>query len=118
LFFIWTFNEILFGRNSIYHFKKNSKYQNVPFDNVLYKVETDQNIGSDDGLTNLKVQQVLKAIKELKDNYSIALTLHLIEGYNYEEISEIMNISNANCRTVVSRAKESLRNKFQPLVAD
>ncbi|HMC00879.1 MAG TPA: RNA polymerase sigma factor [Flavobacteriaceae bacterium] len=104
--------------NSIYHYKKNSKYQNVPFDNVLYKVETDQSIGSDNGLTNLKVQQVLKAIKELKDNYSIALTLYLIEGYDYEEISEIMNISNANCRTIVSRAKESLRHKLKPLVVD
>ncbi|MEJ2113377.1 MAG: RNA polymerase sigma factor [Flavobacteriaceae bacterium] len=104
--------------NSIYHYKKNSKYQNVPFDNVLYKVETDQSIGSDSGLTNLKVQQVLKAIKELKDNYRVALTLNLIEGYDYEEISEIMDISNANCRTVVSRAKESLRNKLLPLTAN
>ena len=30
-----------------------------------------------------------------------------------EEISEIMNMSYANCRTTVSRAKESLRQKLQ-----
>ena len=54
-------------------------------------------------------------MKLLKDNYQISLTLHLIEGYDYEEISEIMNISHANCRTMISRAKDSLRQKLQPL---
>ncbi len=42
----------------------------------------------------------------------ICLTLHLIEGYDYEEIGDILNISYANCRTTISRAKESLRKKM------
>ena len=79
----------------------------------MYKVENDQSIGSDSDYTNLKAQQVLKVMKTLKDNYRIALTLHLIEGYDYEEISSIMEISNSNCRTTISRAKESLRKKLQ-----
>jgi RNA polymerase sigma-70 factor (ECF subfamily) len=48
----------------------------------------------------------------LKSNYKTCLTLHLIEGYDYEEICEIMNISSANCRTMMSRAKDSLRKKL------
>ena len=60
-----------------------------------------------------KVKKILKAIKSLKDNYRLSLTLHLIEGYDYEEICEIMNISYANCRTMISRAKESLRKKLE-----
>ena len=52
-------------------------------------------------------------MKTLKDSYRVALTLHLIEGYDYDEISEIMNITYANCRTTISRAKESLRQKLQ-----
>ena len=99
--------------NSIYHYKKSHKYQNVPFDNVLYKVEENQSIGSDNDFTNIKAQQVLKVINNLKDNYRIALTLNLIEGYDYEEISDIMNISYSNCRTTISRAKENLRKKLQ-----
>ena len=51
-------------------------------------------------------------MKTLKPNYNLGLTLHLIEGYDYEEICEIMNISYANCRTMISRAKESLRKKL------
>jgi DNA-directed RNA polymerase specialized sigma24 family protein len=39
--------------------------------------------------------------------------LHLVEGYDYDEISEIMDISYANCRTTISRAKENLRQKLQ-----
>ncbi|WP_055443135.1 RNA polymerase sigma factor [Lacinutrix himadriensis] len=99
--------------NSIYHFNKNNKYQDVPLDDVLYKIEDNDGISSDYEFTNLKAQQVLETMKLLKDNYQIALTLHLIEGYDYEEISGIMQLSYANCRTTISRAKESLRKKLE-----
>lgn len=100
--------------NSIYHYRKNLKHNEVPFENVLYKVKNeDDGLESDYELTTMKAQQVLNIMKTLKDNYRIALTLNLIEGYDYEEISEIMNISNSNCRTTISRAKESLRQKLR-----
>jgi RNA polymerase sigma-70 factor (ECF subfamily) len=100
--------------NSIYHYKRNSKYNSVPLDDVIYKVEdTYDGIDSNYEFTNLKVNQVLETMKELKENYRICLNLHLIEGYDYEEIGEIMNISQANCRTMISRAKDSLRNKLE-----
>lgn len=101
--------------NSIYQFNKNSKYDDVPLDDVLYKMEEQNGISEDHEYTNLKAKQILETMKTLKDNYRISLTLHLIEGYDYEEISEIMNVSYANCRTTISRAKEKLRQKLQPL---
>lgn len=101
--------------NSIYHYKKNGKYDNVPLDNVLYKVEDKSYNKETDDYSKLKAKEVLSAMNLLKDNYRIALNLHLVEGYDYEEISEIMNITNANCRTTISRAKESLRKKLMPL---
>jgi len=99
--------------NSIYHYKKNSKYEEVHLDDILYKVEDNDGATSDYEFTNLKAKQVLETMKSLKDSYRISLTLHLIEGYDYEEISDIMNITYANCRTTISRAKESLRQKLQ-----
>ena len=103
--------------NSIYHYKKSIKKNEVPLDDILYKVEDNtEGIESNYEFTNLKAQQVLNTMKMLKDNYRIALTLNLIEGYDYEEISTIMNISNANCRTTISRAKESLRQKLQTVI--
>ncbi len=37
-------------------------------------------------------------------------------GCSQEEISEILNISYANCRTTLSRAKESLRKALQDVI--
>lgn len=101
--------------NSIYHYKKNSKYHDVPLDDVIYKVADHSSTEADHELTKLKAAQVLDTMKLLKSNYRIGLTLHLIEGYDYEEICDIMNITYANCRTMISRAKESLRKKLEPL---
>lgn len=97
--------------NSIYQYRKQQKKNEVALDDIIYKVDDNNGIASDDVFTELKAQKVLETMKSLKDNYRIALTLFLIEGYDYEEISEIMNISYANCRTTISRAKESLRQK-------
>jgi len=99
--------------NSIYHYKKQQKKRADDLDDVMYKVEDNEGVASDqNGYTELKAQKVMETMKSLKDNYRVSLTLHLIEGYDYEEISEIMNISYANCRTMISRAKESLRKKL------
>ena len=98
--------------NSIYHYRKQLKKNEVDLGDVLYKVEDNNELISDDVFTELKAQKVLETMNLLKDNYRVSLTLHLIEGYDYEEISNIMNISYANCRTTISRAKESLRKKL------
>ncbi|MEC3908610.1 RNA polymerase sigma factor [Tamlana sp. 2201CG12-4] len=101
---------------SIHHYNKKTKKNEVPIDDMLYKIDDNsENINSDDHL-NLKVKQVLSSMKMLKDNYRIVLTLNLVEGYDYEEVSEIMGISYANSRTMISRAKESLRQKLQSVL--
>ena len=97
---------------SIYHYRKQQKNNEVPMEDVMYKVEGNDGVVLDHEFTSVKVQKVLETMKMLKDNYRISLTLHLIEGYDYEEISEIMEISYANCRTIISRAKDSIRKKL------
>jgi len=105
--------------NSIYHYNKSNKYNEVALDDVLFKIEDeDDGFASDYEFTNLKAQQVMETMKTLKNNYRVSLTLHLVEGYDYDEISEIMDISYANCRTTISRAKESLRQKLQKRAAN
>ncbi|MFZ0598896.1 MAG: RNA polymerase sigma factor, partial [Flavobacterium sp.] len=81
-----------------------------------YKIEENDSFFSENiDLNSLKVKQVLDTILSLKDNYRMVLTLFYIEGYDQEEISEILNISYANCRTTLSRAKESLRKKLEEI---
>ncbi len=98
--------------NSIYQYRKQQKKNDVAIDDVIYKVEDNNGIVADHVFTEQKAQKVMETMKQLKDNYRISLTLHLIEGYDYEEISAIMSISYASCRTTISRAKESLRKKM------
>ncbi|WP_242118802.1 RNA polymerase sigma factor [Aestuariivivens sediminicola] len=103
--------------NSFHHFNKNKKNLRVPIENALSEMkETTNGTDSDEEKSDLQVRQVLKAINTLKDNYRIALTLNLIDGYDYEEISEIMGMSYGNCRTTISRAKERLRQKLKEVM--
>jgi len=62
--------------------------------------------------SQVQVAQVLEAIAKLKDNYRIAISLHLIEGYDYEEMTAIMETSYDNCRALVSRAKAKIRKQL------
>ncbi|MAJ31033.1 MAG: RNA polymerase subunit sigma [Flavobacteriaceae bacterium] len=54
-----------------------------------------------------------KAIRKLPERESLILNLHLIEGYDYDEIQEITGLSYANCRTSFSRAKKRLHNELK-----
>lgn len=96
---------------SINELKKNSNYQTENLNENFEMV--DPNDEESLAVNSLKAEQVLKIMQELKPNYKIILTLFFIEGYDLEEISGILNISNENCRTTMSRAKESLRKKVR-----
>lgn len=95
---------------SINELKKKSKYHIELLSDSLELV--DYNEDESTNYTDLKANQVIKTIQSLKLNYKIILTLFFIEGYDLEEITSILNISNENCRTMMSRAKESLRKKL------
>lgn len=101
---------------SINAYNKSSRFQEVSYTDQLKHAEDDAvGIDQQEEQQNPRVRKLLKAMDDLKENYRIALTLHLIEGYDHEEICEILDISYANCRTTISRAKESLRKKIEAL---
>ena len=61
------------------------------------------------------VSEVLAAIDELPDNYRTAVKLFLIEGYDHQEISEILQISENASRTYLHRGKTKLKEKLKHL---
>lgn len=95
---------------SITKFRKQVYHEDIE-DFKLTKVPDEEEDHSE-SYVQLKTKEVLETIKTLKSSYSTALNLHYIEGYDYEEIAEILDISYANSRTLVSRAKESLRKRI------
>lgn len=55
-----------------------------------------------------QVDEVKKAIERLPDGYRIILSLYLLEGYDHDEIAEILSISSSTSRSQLSRAKQKL----------
>jgi RNA polymerase sigma factor (sigma-70 family) len=56
----------------------------------------------------LQVHAVREAIAMLPEEYRVVLSLFLLEGYDHEEISMILHISNNLSRTRYSRARQKL----------
>jgi len=55
------------------------------------------------------IEEIKSAISLLSDGYRTILSLILLEGYDHEEVSEILGIKNVTSRTQFSRARQKLR---------
>ncbi|CAM4186864.1 RNA polymerase sigma-70 factor, ECF subfamily [Pedobacter westerhofensis] len=60
-----------------------------------------------------KVEEVKAAVRRLPDGYRVVLTLYLFEGYDHEEISHILKISEVTSRSQLMRAKMKLKNMLE-----
>ncbi len=58
--------------------------------------------------TEYSAEDIRKAIYSLPEGYRIVLSLILLEGYDHEEVTEILGISNSTSRTQYHRAKKKL----------
>jgi len=54
------------------------------------------------------IQEVMDAIKRLPGKSGIVCSLYLLEGFDHEEIAELLSISPATSRSQLSRAKQRL----------
>lgn len=59
------------------------------------------------------IKEVKAAIENLPEKYKYPLMLFLIEGYDHEEIAEILNISQVASRTLVHRGKKKLQHELK-----
>ncbi len=55
-----------------------------------------------------RVEEIRTAIELLPASYRIIISLHLLEGYDHQEIAEILGATYGNVRTRYSRAKQRL----------
>ena len=62
---------------------------------------------------NISIEEVKSAIEKLPEKYKYVVMLYLIEGYDHQEISEIMDISEVASRTQLSRGKQKLQDKLK-----
>lgn len=60
-------------------------------------------------ISEIHMEHLKKAIRQLPDGYRVVLTLYLLEGYDHEEIAQILGITNVSSRSQYMRAKQKLR---------
>jgi len=58
---------------------------------------------------SLEVNKIKKAISYLPDGYRAIFSLYAMEGYDHQEIGQIMNISESTSKSQYSRAKKKIR---------
>ena len=62
-----------------------------------------------ESFVGLDMGQLDQAIQQLPEGYRVVFTLYLIEGYDHQEISSILHISEATSKSQFCRAKKKLR---------
>ena len=76
----------------------NNELENIP-----------DEVREDDDEIQYQVNQVKAAMKKLPEGYRVVLSLYLFEGYDHEEIGQILNIAENTSRTQFLRAKRKLQ---------
>ncbi len=59
--------------------------------------------------TPYTVERINRAINDLPDGYRVVFSLYAVEGYDHEEIAQILGVTEATSKSQYSRAKARLR---------
>ena len=72
----------------------------------LHLVEEEAPVNKEE--LQLSVEKIRKSLMSLPDGYRIILSMHLFEGYDFEEIAIILNIKEVSVRSQFSRGRQKL----------
>ena len=73
----------------------------------------DDNDSSDYEDQEWQLERIKRCIQQLLDGYRVVLTLYLLEGYDHQEVGEILGISESTSKSQYSRAKKKLQELMQ-----
>jgi RNA polymerase sigma-70 factor (ECF subfamily) len=85
------------------------KRPDLRFDSDLKEVEEAEEHIDYEGV-NLQVEKIKNAMEMLPDGFRVIFSLYALEGYDHEEISGILGISESTSKTQYMRAKMKIRN--------
>ena len=83
--------------------KKKDFFQDI--DDKDFVAESDH----EDTHTEYDIYEIEKAIQSLSEGYRVIFTMYAIEGYDHQEIAQVMNISEGTSKSQYSRAKSRLK---------
>ncbi len=90
------------------------KKKRIPLTEVdQNKIETQPNQSTLDDV-KIDVEKITNALSQLPNGYRVVFSLYAIEGYDHNEIAEILDISVSTSKSQYSRAK----NKMKQILID
>lgn len=84
------------------------KKQRISFVDMEKAEDPPDENGVDEADISYTVDMIKQTIQQLPDGYRTVLSLYLFEGYDHEEISEILGVAQSTVRTQYIRAKQKL----------
>jgi RNA polymerase sigma-70 factor (ECF subfamily) len=78
-------------------------------DDDRWDVKDEQGNESESEYDQLDVDRVRHGIEQLPDGYRSVLSLYLLEGYDHQEIGQILGVSESTSKSQLNRAKTKLR---------
>ncbi len=93
--------------NNCINFIKKKRVEIIEIGDKEVADESTENV--DWEAVHLSVEKIQAGIHKLPEGYRIVLTLYLLEGYDHQEIGEILNISASTSKSQYSRAKKKLK---------
>lgn len=89
---------------------KKKRLEIVAINNEVHHVIEDSDWQISDETT---MQQIVNSIHQLKEKYRVVLSLYLLEGYDHQEISQILGITEVTSRTNLLRGKRKLQETLK-----
>ncbi|MCU0462855.1 MAG: sigma-70 family RNA polymerase sigma factor [Bacteroidales bacterium] len=91
--------------------KRKAVFEDIESHNGIRDDSSEERARSEE--IDAKVEEVKEAIERLPDGYRVILSLYLLEGYDHDEIAEILKISSSTSRSQLSRAKQRLLGELK-----
>jgi RNA polymerase sigma factor (sigma-70 family) len=66
----------------------------------------------EDALSGISYQEILELLAALPASYRTVFNLFVIEGYKHDEIARMLNISTGSSKSLLWKAKESLKKQL------
>ena len=102
----WIRRTIVNTAINYYHSKENEWKETS-----IEKAESYKSV-SEDALDMISTADLLDIIRELPEGYRMVFNLYVIEGYNHQEIAEMLNISENTSKSQLSRARMALQDRL------
>ena len=110
-------NEVAFGAwlkriviNQSIDYLKKKKLEWVSINEQVTTIIDDEDWAIED---TISVDAIVEKINSLKEKYRLVLTLYLLEGYDHQEIAQVLNITENTSRTHLLRGKKLLKEQLK-----